>query len=102
MVSLPTPLGRLLSVISWEGSSVRMYRRGGRGLENVLTLDVMGALDTLPREHGDSHRSENSSKHTANEENADGCLGEPLRCLTVRGFHASPEDVSGQEWRRAG
>ncbi|MFD5825943.1 hypothetical protein [Lentzea sp. NPDC060358] len=42
-------LGRLLEEISWEGSSVRRYRDGGRGLENVLTAEVLTALDFLPR-----------------------------------------------------
>lgn len=42
-------LGRLLEEISWEGSSVRRYRDGGRGLENVLTAEVLAALDFLPR-----------------------------------------------------
>lgn len=49
MSNPPTPLGRLLTVISWEGSAVRQYRRGGRGMENVLTADVFSALDSLPR-----------------------------------------------------
>lgn len=42
-------LGRLLEEISWEGSSVRGYRDGGRGRENVLTAEVVTALDFLPR-----------------------------------------------------
>ncbi|ANZ41641.1 hypothetical protein BBK82_42530 [Lentzea guizhouensis] len=42
-------LGRLLEEISWEGSSVRRYRDGGRGLENVLSAEVLAALDFLPR-----------------------------------------------------
>jgi hypothetical protein len=42
-------LGRLLDEISWEGRSVRGYRGGGRGRENVLTAEVMTALDFLPR-----------------------------------------------------
>jgi hypothetical protein len=42
-------LGRLLEEISWEGRSVRGYRNGGRGRENVLTAEVLTALDFLPR-----------------------------------------------------
>lgn len=43
-------LSRLLEEISWEGRSVRRYRDGGRGLENVLTTEVFTALDFLPRQ----------------------------------------------------
>jgi hypothetical protein len=39
----------LLEEISWEGPSVRGYRGGGRGRENVLTAEVLTALDFLPR-----------------------------------------------------
>lgn len=42
-------LGRLLEEISWVGSSVRDYRNGGRGYENVLTVEVFQSLDFLPR-----------------------------------------------------
>jgi hypothetical protein len=42
-------LGRLLQEISWSGSSVRAYRDGGRGYENVLTAEALTALDFLPR-----------------------------------------------------
>ena len=42
-------IGRLLEEISWEGRRSRMYRQGGRGLENVLTAQVLQALDLLPR-----------------------------------------------------
>lgn len=42
-------IGRLLEEISWEGSRVRGYRDGGRGLENVLTTEVFMLLDFLPR-----------------------------------------------------
>lgn len=40
---------RLLEEISWE-KAVR-YRAGGRGMENVLTAEVLGGLDLLPRTH---------------------------------------------------
>lgn len=43
-------IGRLLEEISWEGSSVRAYRNGGRGRENVLTAEVIMMLDFLPRD----------------------------------------------------
>ena len=39
----------LLREVSWEGKTVRRYRLGGRGLENVLTAEVLQALDFLPR-----------------------------------------------------
>jgi hypothetical protein len=42
-------LGRLFAEISWEGARVREYRDGGRGRENVLTAEVLGALSYLPR-----------------------------------------------------
>lgn len=42
-------IGRLLEGVSWEGASVRKYRAGGRGLENVLTTQVLQLLDYLPR-----------------------------------------------------
>ncbi|MEU0796587.1 hypothetical protein ABZ342_41550 [Amycolatopsis sp. NPDC005961] len=45
-----TPLSRLLEEISWEGRSVVKYRDGGRGKENVLTAEVLTALDYLPRD----------------------------------------------------
>ncbi len=44
-----TPLSRLLEEISWEGKTVVKYRDGGRGKENVLTAEVLTALDYLPR-----------------------------------------------------
>jgi hypothetical protein len=42
-------IGRLLEEISWEGRRVRNYRSGGRGMENVLTAEVMLGLYYLPR-----------------------------------------------------
>lgn len=42
-------IARLLDELSWEGNA-RKYRGGGRGLENVLTVEVFQALDFLPRE----------------------------------------------------
>lgn len=47
--TIPTALGRLLSEVSWDGKLVNRYREGGRGLENVLTVEVLQALDFLPR-----------------------------------------------------
>jgi len=43
-------IGRLLEEVSWEGESVRTYRDGGRGRENVLTAEVLWPLSCLPRE----------------------------------------------------
>jgi hypothetical protein len=48
MKAPPSAVGRLLHEISWEGNA-RKYRRGGPGLENVLTVEVFQALDFLPR-----------------------------------------------------
>lgn len=42
-------IGRLLEELSWEGSGIREYRDGGRGRENVLTAEVLMALNFLPR-----------------------------------------------------
>ena len=42
-------LANLLKEISWEGKRTLLYRDGGRGLENVLTVEVFQALDFLPR-----------------------------------------------------
>ncbi len=42
-------LGRLLEELSWVGSTIRDYRNGGRGYENVLTAEALQALDFLPR-----------------------------------------------------
>jgi len=38
---------RLLSEVSWD--KPKRYRKGGHGLENVLTAEVFQALDFLPR-----------------------------------------------------
>ena len=43
-------LGRLLAELSWVGSTIRDYRNGGRGYENVLTAETLLALDFLPRQ----------------------------------------------------
>jgi len=42
-------IGRLLTELSWSGRSIRQYRHGGAGFENVLTAEVLQALDFLPR-----------------------------------------------------
>jgi len=42
-------LGRLLQELSWAGASIRRYRNGGLGYENVLVAEVFTALDFLPR-----------------------------------------------------
>jgi len=43
-------LGRLLEELSWVGKTISNYRNGGRGYENVLTAEVLQALDFLPRQ----------------------------------------------------
>ncbi|MDQ0733797.1 hypothetical protein [Arthrobacter agilis] len=45
----PSMIARLLEEISWERAV--KYRNGGRGMENVLTAEVLIALDLLPRSH---------------------------------------------------
>lgn len=42
-------IGRLLTELSWSGRSIRQYRQGGAGFENVLTVEVLQALHFLPR-----------------------------------------------------
>jgi hypothetical protein len=42
-------LGRFLEELSWCGVTIRNYRDGGRGYENVLTTEVLQGLDLLPR-----------------------------------------------------
>jgi len=41
-------VGKLLEEVSWEHAT--SYRHGGRGRENVLSAEVMMALDFLPRD----------------------------------------------------
>lgn len=48
-VDRPSTIARLLEEISWERATA--YRNGGRGRENVLSAEVLMALDYLPREH---------------------------------------------------
>ncbi|MFS0715739.1 hypothetical protein ABC337_03630 [Arthrobacter sp. 1P04PC] len=45
----PSVISRLLHEISWEGSKVKLYRDGGRGMENPLTAEVFQGLSNLPR-----------------------------------------------------
>lgn len=42
-------IGRLLEELSWAGRTIRDYRMGGAGYENVLVAETMIALDFLPR-----------------------------------------------------
>lgn len=42
-------IGRLLEEIPWEGARVKQYRQGGRGMENVLTAEVLLPVTYLPR-----------------------------------------------------
>lgn len=43
-------IGQLLQHISWVGHTVKEYRNGGQGFEDVLTAEVFLALDFLPRQ----------------------------------------------------
>ena len=47
--SRQSAIGRLLAELSWSGDQIRGYRNGGVGRENVLTTEVLQALDFLPR-----------------------------------------------------
>lgn len=46
----PSVISRLLEEVSWEGSKVKLYRDGGRGMENALTAEVFQGLSNLPRD----------------------------------------------------
>ena len=46
----PSMIARLLEEISWE-KAVK-YRRGGRGMENVLTAEVLIALTEIELARG--------------------------------------------------
>ena len=47
--AIPSIIGRLLEELSWTGRLITKYRGGGRGFENVLSAEVLQALDFLPR-----------------------------------------------------
>jgi len=42
-------IGSLLGDISWAGKTVKKYRKGGKGFENVLSVEVLQLLYFLPR-----------------------------------------------------
>lgn len=42
--------GRLLQELSWAGSTINLYRNGGKGYENVLTVEALQGIDFLPRQ----------------------------------------------------
>ena len=46
---IPSAIGHLLEELSWSGRKIKEIRGGGRGIENVLTAEVLQALDFLPR-----------------------------------------------------
>ncbi len=49
--SQTTAIGRLMEVLSWYGKSIRLLRGHGQGIEDVLTTEVIQALDLLPRSY---------------------------------------------------
>ena len=74
-------LGRLLEELSWVGKTIKNYREGGRGYENVLTAEVFQSLDFLPRKHffgqviKNSHGADEARKILFDEiENVNFCL----------------------------
>lgn len=46
-----TAISRLMEVVSWHGPSIRHFRHGGAGKEDVLTTEVFQSLDFFPRTH---------------------------------------------------
>lgn len=65
-------LDRLLETLSWDGADIRKYRQGGAGQENVLTTEVLSALDFLPRSFlglvlRSAHGDESTLDHVAAE-----------------------------------
>lgn len=63
---IPSIIGRLLEELSWTGRLITNYRGGGRGYENVLSAEVLQALDFLPR--GDFFGSIVEGLHDGNAE----------------------------------
>jgi hypothetical protein len=59
-------VGKLLEEVSWEHAT--SYRQGGRGRENVLSAEVMMALDFLPRDRflGAAIRAAKGADHARN------------------------------------
>jgi hypothetical protein len=61
-------IGRLLEELSWVGHAAKL-RQGGRGLEDVLTAEVLLALDLLPRASflgrvlGETHGGSSDLRH---------------------------------------
>lgn len=52
-------IGRLLDELSCVGKSIRDYRHGGVGYENVLVAETLLALDFLPDQRvGDAGATE--------------------------------------------
>lgn len=43
-------IGRLLQELSWTGKNINAYRNGGRGYENILTVETFQGIDFLPRQ----------------------------------------------------
>ncbi|MFC9771092.1 MULTISPECIES: hypothetical protein [unclassified Pseudarthrobacter] len=59
-------VGKLLEEVSWEHAT--SYRQGGRGRENVLSAEVLMALDFLPRDRflGAAIRAAKGADHARN------------------------------------
>lgn len=93
-------IGRLLEEISWEGNRVRLYRRGGLGMENVLTTEVLSPLSYLPRQHflgqvlRAAHGAEAAMASAASEiEDADLFILPPQLTLQPGGVIVQPDAV---------
>ena len=84
-------VGKLLEEVSWEHAT--SYRQGGRGRENVLSAEVMMALDFLPRDRflGAAIRAAKGADHARNV-----LVNRDRRSRTsipARGYDARPEPV---------
>lgn len=65
-VTAMSMVGKLLEEVSWEHAT--SYRQGGRGRENVLSAEVLMALDFLPRDRflGAAIRAAKGADHARN------------------------------------
>lgn len=93
-------IGRLLEEISWEGNRVKLYRRGGLGMENVLTTEVLSPLSYLPRQHflgevlRSAHGAEQAMAAVAEQiEDADVFILPPELTLQPGGVIVQPDAV---------
>ena len=86
----------MLKELSWEGKSIGKYREGGHGRENVLTAEVLQALDFLPRANflGEVVRSAHGTGHSLKllEEQVESCQIE----LLPGNYYLLPNETAGK------